>query len=1148
MAKIMWLGIFKSKIIRRQKYNGSVGVTCTDLMQRVKKIALKTVITLGLLVLLLSIVISTPAAQLKITNLTASYFAKEYNLGIEIEGVRFLPFEGQLRFSGITCDNADLELSCKEFDLSGLDLILNQKGHKHIEISGLNWNLGDSIVGSADFVEIDSLIITPDGMLNISSIEVLSAQSTVHDNPAQIQTVDITSSSLSHLYYSNNGFEVKIDTLVSEHLQLNGDFYLDSDLAINTSLFISSEPNNLISSLEHQIGTVNGHIGYNKGSFYTSHLESSIGVVIYNASIDEELENWTIYGHSALEGHSIEIDAFGNKQSSSGALNIDEMGVLQYSIEIDSTTYLAQITSSSIATQWGNLSNIKSSVIGDFDNNISYVSLVSDEYEIEASINNNVLQGAPVKSVGHAVVKDPSTLIDLVTLPLSINQNSTIEWNVSQDYSSVSAHCEGVEYGRLSFLDIDIEASGQLDELEALIECDELILANNGKSERLATGLSIDIMKNDSLAISSSWESTRGLDGKLNLIGDVGDTTLLAFSVVTEALDVDQTTRWFSIPFETDSILLSGTIGGHYSNPTIDLTCNSRDILLLGENISEASLGIHYADGIARISSEMQGLGVLETGTITLLGEIDGENLDLIGSIDDLPLDYVNPLLQENTAVLGGKLKGVFSVEGTINEPLVTGDGEFLNATVGIAYLGTNHMVSGGFHVEPYGIELNGLDVSDYMGGTGFLVGTALHENYTDWNLDVSLLIEDSPMEVMNIPYAADKYFYGTGYGVGDLNVFGYDGQIIIEANLTTTEGTEFVLPLDVTSDSDWSSFVEIKDVDGSPVETPKGPSTEVTLNLDIEVGPESEARIVFDEELGDEITGRCRGHLQIDLHDLKRLEMFGDLEVLEGEYLFTLGSVINKQFTAVPGGRVSWFGDPYNADINITTRYTTNASLKPIMPELINSDKQRVNLDLLLKGDLMRPQILFDIHVPEGNTQEQAALASLISNDEERNRQAISLLVIHQFLPGSWQTAAIGSTGIQENSSELITSQLGYWLSGLSDDVSIGIDYDSANDTGDEAAIAVALSTQLLDDRLHIEGEVGTQNLYTGTAEDLQLQDVRIKYDLVEDGGLQLTGYSTQRATIPGLEGESVQGVGLLFNKDFNSIKDLFKRKSKNQ
>ena len=106
----------------------------------------------------------------------------------------------------------------------------------------------------------------------------------------------------------------------------------------------------------------------------------------------------------------------------------------------------------------------------------------------------------------------------------------------------------------------------------------------------------------------------------------------------------------------------------------------------------------------------------------------------------------------------------------------------------------------------------------------------------------------------------------------------------------------------------------------------------------------------------------------------------------------------------------------------------------------------------------------------------------------KKRNRQAVSLLVLNQFLPSTWHATAVGSTGIQENSSELITSQLGYWLSGLSDDINVGIDYDSPTNTGDEAAIAVALSTQLLDDKLHIEGEVGTTNLYTGTTDDLQI------------------------------------------------------------
>ena len=79
-------------------------------------------------------------------------------------------------------------------------------------------------------------------------------------------------------------------------------------------------------------------------------------------------------------------------------------------------------------------------------------------------------------------------------------------------------------------------------------------------------------------------------------------------------------------------------------------------------------------------------------------------------------------------------------------------------------------------------------------------------------------------------------------------------------------------------------------------------------LDLNIEVKPESNARIVFNSELGDEISGRCKGHLHVDLHDLERLEMVGDLEIVEGEYAFNLKNIISKNFTAVPGGTIRKF------------------------------------------------------------------------------------------------------------------------------------------------------------------------------------------------------------------------------------------------
>ena len=79
-------------------------------------------------------------------------------------------------------------------------------------------------------------------------------------------------------------------------------------------------------------------------------------------------------------------------------------------------------------------------------------------------------------------------------------------------------------------------------------------------------------------------------------------------------------------------------------------------------------------------------------------------------------------------------------------------------------------------------------------------------------------------------------------------------------------------------------------------------------------------------------------------------------------------------------------------------------------------------------------------------------------------------------------------------------------------------------------------LSTQLLNDRLHIEGEVGAQTTGTVNAEDFQIQDLTVSFDLTEDGGIQLTGHSRQNVSLTNaIEGEAVQGVGIRFKWAFD-------------
>jgi hypothetical protein len=319
-----------------------------------------------------------------------------------------------------------------------------------------------------------------------------------------------------------------------------------------------------------------------------------------------------------------------------------------------------------------------------------------------------------------------------------------------------------------------------------------------------------------------------------------------------------------------------------------------------------------------------------------------------------------------------------------------------------------------------------------------------------------------------------------------------------------------------------------------------------IKLNLGIEVTEAARARIIFDEAVGDEIVGKTRGNLALNIDDFERFTMNGDLEVLEGSYLFTLENVISKRFTVVPGGRLRWFGDPYAADIDLVASYRVRTRLNELLPsETDLPGRTPVDLRLGLQGNLLTPGIDFNVVVPDAEPRIQALVESALSNEDELNRQAVSLLVLGQFFNPDPASGAVGPAGFQNSGTGLLASQLGTWISSLTGGVDVGLDYGSDPLSGQQA-LAVALSTRLLDDRLQLEGAFGTNRLANTPSQDLQIQDIRVSYDLSESGRLQVTGYTQTTPTIPGQDGRISQGVGIRMRRDFHHLGELWEPRNR--
>ena len=504
----------------------------------------------------------------------------------------------------------------------------------------------------------------------------------------------------------------------------------------------------------------------------------------------------------------------------------------------------------------------------------------------------------------------------------------------------------------------------------------------------------------------------------------------------------------------------------------------------------------------------------------------------------DIDLASVNDLLPPASVELFGKVSGELTVQGFDAFPLINGRIVPEDLTLIVPYLGTRYRGDGVVKVQANGFFMDQWTLCDGDSAKARFNGTVMHNAFKEWDLDFGIEINDRPIELMNIPITDDALFYGTARGIGDINVSGFGPVLQIDASIKTGEGTDFALPMDSRSDVDYADFVRFEKHDAASdiTATPRGTFSNTRMNLGIDLDDGAQARIVFDRKVGDEIVGNAIGHLDLEVNDFEQLDMTGSLEITDGAYHFTLQNWFNKRFDIQPGSTVSWEGDPYDAQLNVATTYTTRTSLDPLLPDIDDlPGRIPVDLQLQLEGSLMRPGLDFNVAVPTADSRTKALVEGALISEEEVQRQALGLLTLNQFIPSDPTEAAIGGFIQPAQSTQFLANQIGHWISQIAPSMDVGLDYAQDALSG-EQALGLALSTQLLNDRLHIEGEVGAQTFGAVNAEDFQIQDLTVSFDLTDDGGIQLTGHSRQNASLTNtIEGDAVQGVGIRFKWAFD-------------
>jgi len=518
--------------------------------------------------------------------------------------------------------------------------------------------------------------------------------------------------------------------------------------------------------------------------------------------------------------------------------------------------------------------------------------------------------------------------------------------------------------------------------------------------------------------------------------------------------------------------------------------------------------------------------------------------LDIQLELTDFNLDFLNPFLTEGISELSGTIDAKAQLTGTFEVPLLDGSINFNTVGITIDYLGSTFYLNDKAGIYPDMFTLDYIEFKDSEGNVGHLIGTVAHDNFEDWNFDVYADLEQSKMLCLSTTKAQNPLYYGKAYASGFVSVFGYLNNLEFDINLKAEKGTVLNLPLGDPEELAFEDFVVFVNDDGEDKDVVD--LSGIDLHFELDINPEAEFRLIFDEAAGDIMKGRGQGHLNMDITSEGIFEMYGSIEVVEGNYLFTLRNLINKEFQVEKGGTISWYGDPLGADLNLRTVYRLNAPLYDLMSEDAEKYRSRVPIDLImtLKGEMLNPGINFDIELPASDDLSKSRVKSAISSEEERNRQAFALLVLRRFVSPPNVQNDHSAFGVAENSAEFLTSQFNNWLSQISEDFDIGFNY-RPGDAITNSEVALALSTQLFNDRLSLSGNFGVNYGNAAASQNSSniVGDVEIEYNITTDGRIRLIVFnrSNEYDVTQTDRGLNTQGLGVLYEEEFDTLDEFF-------
>ena len=524
-------------------------------------------------------------------------------------------------------------------------------------------------------------------------------------------------------------------------------------------------------------------------------------------------------------------------------------------------------------------------------------------------------------------------------------------------------------------------------------------------------------------------------------------------------------------------------------------------------------------------------------------------------------LGFLQPFMSAITSHIEGEVSGKACLYGDFHNINLYGDifADYLKFKVD--YTNVYYTASDSVHIVPGLIEFNDITIRDRNGNAAKVNGWLRHDNFHRPVFDFNITHARNFL-CYDVTPALSPDWYGTVYGNGSAYVKGGPGICTIGVNMETRRNSKFTFVLSDEIAASEYTFITFRDRNaGNKVEeadsipqivkeltaknNSNNQSTPSVFKIDIQADISNDAQltVVMDPVGGDKIRGYGKGNLRLTYDSTdESLGMYGKYELEKGSYNFTLQDIIIKDFTIMEGSGISFNGDPYSANLDIKASYSLNANLLDL-DESFASDRELnrtnvpVNAILIARGDMRGPDISFDLDFPTISTDAARKVKSIVSTDDMMNRQILYLLALNRFYTPEYMGNTNRGNELTSVASSTLSSQLANVLGQLSDNWSIAPNFRSDKGDFSDVEVDLALSSQLLNNRLLFNGNFGYRDNSMNTRNSNFIGDFDIEYLLNRRGTVRLKAYNhfnDQNYLVR--SALTTQGVGVEFKFDFNN------------